>query len=718
VPSIADAFYLPGYLLAFVSLFLLVHRHTGEGARTASVDSAILSTAVGITIWAFVVEPVMDLGGLSMLGFAVTAAYPLIDVAMLGLAVTLMLLPGRHPRAARLVVIALVFSFASDLAWTYQAATGTYVDASIVDLGWWIGPMFWGAAALHPSMTQLGDGHLIPAEPVTRWRIVALAIAATVAPLIVMLQVPLGYEVNVELVEVAAISLSLMVVLRLTGTLDALAVSLASRSELQGALSHQARHDPLTGLANRFEFAERLATRLADPDRPAAILLLDLDDFKAVNDSHGHPVGDALLVQVAERLRQGLRERDVAARLGGDEFALLLDDCPDEGRAVNVAERLLGSFGSPFEVDDQVLFTHGSIGVALATGGRREPEELLRDADIAMYLAKGQGKGRAEVYRPTMHASLLQRIGLRADLQEAIANRQFVLQYQPIFSIADRRLVGVEALVRWQHPVRGMLPPSEFIGLAEETGLIVPLGRLVLDEACRQLADWRACYPAAHEMSVAVNVSAVQLQHPAFIGHLREALRASGVPPSHVVLELTESVLTDSDNALRVLSDMKAIGVRIALDDFGTGYSSLSYVSRFPIDVLKIDRAFTMALGTASKDAVLTATIIELAATLDLVTIAEGVEEEHQLRALGELGCELAQGFFLARPLEPAVVAGLLDAQARSGSVGSARGRPVVPQARRAVPVRVAIRGGGDVASNGTSVPAGAAGRRGRGAAP
>ena len=701
IPSIADVFYLIGYVLTFLGLFLLVHRHHGHGARTASIDSAIISTAVGIAVWVFVVQPVAHDGGLDPLAFAVTAAYPILDVATLGLAVTILLQPARHPRAVWFILGALLFTYPSDVAWTYLASTGEYVDASLVDAGWWLGPMCWAAAGLHSSMTRFGVAETFPSTTITRWRLVALAAAATVAPIALILRGPSLLQSDVVMVELAAIFLGWMVVLRLGRTLGELAQSLASRTELQGALSHQAAHDPLTGLANRFAFGDVLGRRLlADEESPSAVLLLDLDDFKAVNDSHGSQVGDALLVHVAGRLRAALRDGDLAARLGGDEFAIILAGCSEAQVARDVGARLLDSFDAPFEIDGHVVFAHASIGIALSSAQSRDADELLREADIALYLAKGQGKARLELYQPTMHASILERIALRGDLEEAIADRQFIVQYQPIFGIVDGRLHGVEALVRWQHPVRGLIAPGEFIGLAEETGLIVPLGRWVLDEACRQLAEWRDVHPTARSMSMTVNVSGVQLQHPSFVDHLRGALADSGIPASTLVLELTESVLNDTEASVRVLETLKGIGVRIAIDDFGTGYSSLSYVGRFPIDILKIDRSFVAALGGSSKEAALTATIVELAQNLDLVTVAEGIEDAIQLSALRAMGCRMGQGYFFARPLHPGLV-GALIVQQRDRTPAAlpvvASPAPATPARLRAVPVTLpsAVRGSG-----------------------
>jgi diguanylate cyclase (GGDEF)-like protein/PAS domain S-box-containing protein len=428
-----------------------------------------------------------------------------------------------------------------------------------------------------------------------------------------------------------------------------LRTALGQKQVLETRLTFQAMHDPLTGLANRRLFLERVGASIGD--RQTAVLLLDLDDFKAVNDTHGHQTGDALLIAVANRLKSCLRDADLAARLGGDEFGILLVGCPSETVAREVATRVLRSLEEPFELDGRLLFAHASIGIAEATPTDDQVADLLSKADVAMYLAKGQGKGRLEVYQETMHADVLQRIALRTDLEEAINAHQFKMHYQPVYAIEDGRLQGVEALVRWDHPERGVLSPAEFIDLANETGLMVPLGQWILTETCRQMAAWQARWPHLATLELSVNLSAVQIRHPSFADDLRAALAASGLAPRLLVLELNQSVLTNSAAVIRTLEELKEIGVRIAIDDFGAGYAPLSYVGRFPVDILKIDRSFISALGTSAPEATLAATIVELAGSLNLKTVAEGIEQPEQLALLRTMGCQMGQGYYLARPL-------------------------------------------------------------------
>ena len=428
------------------------------------------------------------------------------------------------------------------------------------------------------------------------------------------------------------------------------------RKSLEEELKHQAFHDALSGLANRALFLDRLEhalTRTARSQSQLAVLFLDLDDFKLVNDSLGHSAGDDLLVAVAGRLVTSLRAGDTAARFGGDEFAVLLEEITDLDEACQVAERIIAELRVPLAVEDREVQVHASIGVALSQGGTEDPAGLLQAADVAMYAAKGRGKGRYEVYQPALQAAMVERLERTADLQRAVDEQEFVVHYQPIVSLGEGvPITGAEALVRWRHPVRGLLLPKEFIPLAEETGLIIPLGRWVLQQACVQARKWQQAHDLAGRFRVSVNISARHFQHDGLVEDVSEALRLSGLDAGSLVLEITESVLVqDADSVIARMLELKLLGVSFAIDDFGTGYSSLSYLKRFPIDILKVDKSFVDDVGESVGSGVLAEAIVQLGNTLNLETVAEGIEQAHQVSDLRALGCQFGQGFYFAKPL-------------------------------------------------------------------
>ncbi|HMC81401.1 MAG TPA: EAL domain-containing protein, partial [Acidimicrobiia bacterium] len=447
---------------------------------------------------------------------------------------------------------------------------------------------------------------------------------------------------------------------------------ISERKNLEAELTRQALHDPLTGLANRTLLIDRMTLALTRAERsqaPLTVLFLDLDGFKTVNDSLGHATGDQLLVLVAERLRESVRPADTIARLGGDEFALLLEGAGTEEGTL-IAERVGEALASPFDVGGREVFARASIGIATGEPGQLSADELLRDADLAMYMAKRLGKGRHAVFEMAMHTAALERLELEADLRRALASGEFVVHYQPIVRLADVSLVGMEALVRWNRPGHGLVPPLEFIPAAEETALILEIGRWVLEDACRQFALWQAEYRFSPPLHLSVNLSARQLQDPALVPEVGKLLDRSGLDATELVIEITESVLMEEpEPAIERLRSLKALGVRLAIDDFGTGYSSLSYLRRFPVDVLKIDKEFVAALLTGPEDAALAHAIVRLAHTLRLGTVAEGIETPEQLAELSRLGCELGQGYLFARPLCSADMADMLHSARQRGSL-------------------------------------------------
>jgi diguanylate cyclase (GGDEF)-like protein/PAS domain S-box-containing protein len=442
---------------------------------------------------------------------------------------------------------------------------------------------------------------------------------------------------------------------------------------LEQQLTHQALHDPLTGLANRKLFRRRVAHALAREDHDAAcvaVLFLDLDNFKTVNDSLGHAAGDRLLVAVAARLLNATRGCDTVARLGGDEFAILLENVRDEADAVRVAERVTASMRAPFDLEGKEVFAGTSIGIARG-GEVKSAELLLRNADVAMYTAKTAGKGRHALFAPEMHTAVVERLELEADLRRGVERQEFALHYQPIVVLESGRIMGVEALVRWDHPERGLVAPADFIPLAEETGLIIPIGRWVLREACHQGQQWQLPLPGSDggvPLTITVNISGRQLQHPGLVEEVAAALADSGLDPRRLVLEITESVTIQYTAAmLHKLHALKALGVRLAIDDFGTGYSSLGYLQHFPVDILKIDKAFIDGVGGGVDGSALARAIIALGDSLRVRTVAEGIEQASQLAELQRLGCQLGQGYYFAKPVAAEMIDALLAEDAAVG---------------------------------------------------
>ena len=455
----------------------------------------------------------------------------------------------------------------------------------------------------------------------------------------------------------------------------------------QKELAHQAFHDPLTDLPNRDLFKDRVGHALAcqiRDRRPLAVMFVDLDDFKTVNDCLGHAAGDQLLSLIAERLGRSVRPSDTVARLGGDEFAVLVEDMRGQRDAILVAERIIEALTEPLAIEGKEIFVHASVGIAMTYGGI-EMDELLKNADVAMYAAKRSGKSRYKVFDSTMNEGVLERLELKTELQRAVERNEFVLHYQPLVDLVSGQIVGAEALVRWDHPKRGLVAPNEFVPLAEETGLIVPIGRWVMKEACHQIHEWQ--YHYGLDLKMSVNLSGKQFQEVAFVSEVERVLRETPLAANYLTLEITESMLLLNTAAtIERLEELRELGVHVAIDDFGTGYSSLNYLRQFPIETVKIDQSFTDGIALGAEESALARAVLKLSHTLGMDTVAEGVGSTDQVAVLKDLGCTTGQGSLFGTAMPAHEFEQMLRDQSPKESFGFER-----PEEASLAPVRTPV---------------------------
>jgi len=653
-PSVADAFYLIGLVLVAVAILRLVSGRIPGGDRAGMIDAVIVAVGVGLISWTFLMEPLVADPMASMLDIGVALAYPLLDLLLLGVLVRLFLVPGRRVPSLLLLLGALVLLLLADFPYAVMSVEGGYETGHIVEIGWLAASVLWGAAALHPSMRRVAEPVEASETQLPPWRLALLAGASLMAPGVLVIDALTGRPVDVPVVAAGCVILFLLVIARLGGLVSDLRMTLHERHNLERELERRALHDPLTGLPNRVLFYDRLEHALMRRGEQAAVLFLDLDDFKNVNDTFGHQAGDELLTRVAEAIRSAVRPSDTVARLGGDEFAVLLDHGAAVAPATLVAGRVLTAISAPTTVGQQERSIGASIGISVGMSGMTTAETLMREADIAMYVAKSQGKGTHSIFDPKTHERVVRTMGLQADLERGLREQQFELQYQPVMHLQSGEVAGVEALLRWRHPARGLLDAEDFIRLAEANGAIIPLGRWVLEEIGRQLTAWSSSGPTTHGRFISVNLSAAEVASPGVVDLVATMLASAPIRPDQLLVEVSESVQPDADAVATALASLKRLGVRLAIDDFGMGFASVSSLLRNQFDVIKIDQSLVAGMQSDPRAASLVSGVIDLARGVGAITVAEGIEDAHQLAELRQMGCDLGQGFHFAPAMPPA----------------------------------------------------------------
>jgi diguanylate cyclase (GGDEF)-like protein len=663
-PSLADLFYLAAYPVLAWGIGALIRARRSHLDRAALVDSLIVTAGLGLLSWVVLAGPTIAESRDSPWVAAVSAAYPVGDVLLIAVLVMLMVTPGGRTTAMRLLLGAIILLIVADSLYLALSLFGSGASYPI-DWLWLASYLVWGAAALHPSMAATAGPHADVDVRFRRARLVAMTAAALVAPAILAIERLVGTPLDVWAVVIGAVGIVLLVVIRMKLGIDQVTSVNTQLELLRDELAFQAAHDSLTDLPNRAQAMRQIHAALSRAQRSGdlvAMLFIDLDGFKAVNDTHGHRAGDQVLREVAHRLRRELRAGDTAARLGGDEFVVLLDPVDSAPAAVEAGRRIIAAVSRPIRIGERTEAAVGaSIGVAFNDDRGTDADALLHEADTAAYRAKAGGRGRVEVFSPALVAELDRRTEIAAALAGAIEHDELVVHYQPIIDLRDGEVEGYEALVRWNRPGEGMLPPDEFIPVAEGSDLICDLDTWVLHQAARQLQAWNRD-PASRRMLMAVNISGRHLNTPRIRGDVAAVLAAYDIEPGQLVLEITETVLVDDGPGLETLHELRRQGISLSLDDFGTGYSTVAQMSRLPIDTVKIDRRY-LDTGTATARR-LFELMVRAAHALDLRVVAEGVEHQDQLDLLLELQIESAQGYLLGAPMTSAELEGIRGAGA------------------------------------------------------
>ncbi|HEX8629221.1 MAG TPA: EAL domain-containing protein [Catenuloplanes sp.] len=644
VVLIIDLFTVPGYLLMLAGFFRLL-RSRGGIERHAVLDGLIVCLGAALASTLLLAVPAASIENRPMALMSLLAGiYPLFDICLLLLAINLTFTTAVWLPSLVTLMGTTLLLVSGDLAYAIVGVSGQLYTSPLLDLPFLLAYTLMGVTALHPSVAQLGRA-TSPAVQAWSWRRMLLIAPAMAVPFALVAGLP-----RPSTPERAGIAIggSLMVALLLARAVSAVQAQVAAQLQSR----HQAMHDPLTGLPNRrmlsVEIERMLAAVDAVADRQVWVFYLDLDGFKWVNDSWGHDTGDQLIIEVAQRLRLAMPPEATLARVGGDEFVVA--HAADKAEAMDIIDRIAASHAAPVAVRDTALVISASIGLAHAAVGDTAPavtaEALLRDADTAMYRAKSEGPGRWAIFDSSMHERVRERVEIELALRTALSSDQLHVAYQPIVDLPTGRVVGAEALIRWDHPVRGAIPPATFIPIAEDSGLIEQIGSWIRQEAIRQLGSWRAAGTVGGDFWISINVSPRQLRDQHLADAVAGDLTRHGVPAHTVALEITESVMVDGSSMTdQVLFDLRALGVRIVVDDFGTGFSALGYLRRFPVTGVKVDRSFVAGLGTVDEDEEIVRAVVAMSTALGLSVVAEGVETERQCDVLATLGVVLGQGW-------------------------------------------------------------------------
>jgi len=702
-PSIADISYLAYYPLFFFGIILLPGKnYSFREWIKKGLDIGIMVIASILVFWNFLIGPITAVASEDLyLSQVLNLAYPTGDLLLLW-ALLAMLYNHSNIRLNKpilLLGVSIGFLIATDCIFSYQSLSGTYISGGVLDIGWVIAYLVTGLAGLTQILST--SSQEITSDPTTArshdlfdriatympylWVIgafvlllqshsivlpmsfssIAIAVGAMIT-LVLIRQIVALVENRHLLVQLQKMMVQAQIQ---AGELEKANYSLKDeisiRKRAEDRLSYDALHDGLTRLPNRALFLDRLGQAIEYTRRRSdhifSVLFIDLDHFKIVNDSLGHSIGDQLLMIIGQRLRHCLRSSDTVARLGGDEFVILLENSGADGGILHVTERIQAALSGPIQINGHDVFTTASIGVVPNLSGYIDAEEALRDADIAMYRAKALGKARVEIFNPDLRNRAVMRLLLENELRHAINHSEFELYYQPIFSLQTDSIIGFEALIRWNHPTRGLLLPAEFLLVAEETGLILPIGKWVLHQACSQISQWHKMFSGFEHLSINVNISSKQFQQTDFVDQIVTILQETGIDPSILKLEITESMVIDNASvAKEYFNRLCSLGIRLQVDDFGTGYSSLSYLQNFPIQTIKIDRSFISEIGKPGKNSDLVRTMVMMAHDLGMDAVAEGIETEQQREELKRLMCQFGQGYLMAKPMNTAGVVEIL----------------------------------------------------------